>query len=274
MKKEHMKKAITIIMLWMMVIIPTYATGQRGDWIYWKDGGLHRMLATPLWSNEDEGVKNLLKQWSDNFSSTDNWDGYTGFWSIKGNTLYLDSVRPDKGQTLYPAKMPEFKKYLRGGRVVASWVTDTLRIVFGTQIYYEHSGFNRYYEHEEFVAVKNGVVGTVQSYDQKCIFEEKTELEMAQLYPPFNKSLEEKLKKQFPDITHQRYLIYRVRYTGADPTSPTGITFTIRNKENMDKNLVTFLKQEIGSFLLEHHVQPLYLIKGKPWYSNSTFPFL
>ena len=241
MKKEHMKKAITIIMLWMMAIIPANATGQRGDWIYWKDGGLHRMLATPLWSNEDEGVKDLLKQWSDNFSSTDNWDGHTGFWSIKGNTLYLDSVRPDKGQTLYPAKMPEFKKYLRGGRVVASWVTDTLRIVFGTQIYYEHSGFNRYYEHEEFVAVKNGVVGTVQSYDQKCIFKDWINEENFQkIHSTFCKSLQEKLKKEFPEIAPTRYIISRVRYTGPDLTHPTGVTFSFIRPQNMDRRLEAF----------------------------------
>ena len=40
----------------------------------------------------------------------------------------------------------------------ADWVTDTVRIVSGNLVYYRHMGWQSYWENEEFVSVKDGLI--------------------------------------------------------------------------------------------------------------------
>lgn len=155
----------------MMALAPMLAsaTGQSGDVIYF-DGKEWGLMGRPL--NRLDSV-----HWADfhmrlpdgRVKSTANWGGYTCYWSLQGEWLVLDSVvmefwdNEEEGsfdshfESLPQAIMLDaLKDYCRDGKVVATWYTDTVRAVQGELLYYEHAGYNRYFDTEMVLEVKNG----------------------------------------------------------------------------------------------------------------------
>ena len=272
-----MKRLVGIMMaVWGLTGQPSLATAQSGDWVFGRGGQMSLMLSTPLSSCNDTRVQTLLEQFAEGCTSTDNWDGYTGYWNIQDGVLCLDSIQLARGMTIYPGLMSEFESYRQGGRVVASWVSDTLRIVRGDVLYYEHAGFLRFYEHEDFLPVSNGRVGEAVSYDQRAVFPMKPEGEQTRLMHSLTTRLSQKMQKNFPQASRGRYFISHVCYTGTDLTHPVGVTLDIvhPDESTLDAELVSFIKKEVGRFFLRHHIVPLYIIKGTPWMPAYIYPLV
>ena len=90
--------------------------------------------------------------------------------SADGNTHYLKPLECETEiKKILPKDIPELKKYCKEERAIATWVSDTLRVVSGNTIFYEHNGFDRYYEHEDFIAVNRGKIVSVNRSENKVL---------------------------------------------------------------------------------------------------------
>ena len=76
----------------MLLALTAYATGQEGDVIY-INGERLELLGKPICL--DSTLYHTLKDElpSNRPIVTSNWDGFTAYWSINNDRLYLDSVR-------------------------------------------------------------------------------------------------------------------------------------------------------------------------------------
>ena len=157
-------------MLLMLVPSVAFATGQASHVIY-IDGQKWMLLGCPLAELDSAHSARFYSHLPEDRSwSTANWEGFLSYWSVEDDYLVLDSVvykMSDKNtkqswqKVLSQAAMQEaLADYCRNGKVVATWVTHTLRAAQGKLIYYEHDAWERYHETEQHLEVKEGrIVG-------------------------------------------------------------------------------------------------------------------
>ena len=163
------KNIITLLLAviaWATLIHNASATGQEGERLTW-NGKSYQMLTCPLYANPD--MKKWHEQREQEWGKTSLWRGYIGHWEIENGMLYLCSIWREKGGDISPNEIPELRKYCKNGKCAATWFSDTLCVVSGKQVFYEHMGFNRHYEHEDFIIVKRGKVMSVKRIDNKSI---------------------------------------------------------------------------------------------------------
>lgn len=169
-----MKKLIFFLTL-TLVSLSTFATGQEGDILY-MDGVKWGLLGKPIYGDSLLS-RQLQAALPKQGIVTSNWSGYTAHWSVQKGQLCLDSItyeiyKDKESQTIsLPSKVMRqlFKKYIKGKRIVATWVNGDLRLGKGKVIYYQHSGFDRHYENERFVTVKQGKVCATKDYQNYVV---------------------------------------------------------------------------------------------------------
>ena len=129
-------KRITLYLLFTVLWASVFATGQQCDIIYvggqqWFLKGRPICCDSLLYKSLNERLPEHRAQ------STANWDGFVGYWSVQGGTLFLDSVMvylieenlKEKTVALPDTIMQTvFAKYYSGKRIFASWVTANLNI--------------------------------------------------------------------------------------------------------------------------------------------------
>lgn len=151
-------RLILIFCLWSPICL---ATGQAGERVIYK-GDTLTMLSTPLeiyFRNIEprERFHPLLV----GGCSTGLWRGYVGLWRIQDGKLVLVDVFicGNKSRSI---KEVLFKN--QNGEIPADWFTGDLFIEKGKMIKYHHSGYDRYYETEVVVNVKEGNILTETEY--------------------------------------------------------------------------------------------------------------
>ena len=260
-----MNKIYLIILTWITFLSTASATGQEGERIIWK-GQKYEMLTLPLFQCHE--FDNLGRKFEDEPSITSLWRGYQGHWCIENDMLYLDHIVTDSEGTLYAKDIPELRKYCKNGRVAATWFSDTLRVVSGKQVFYEHMGFNRYYEHEDFIAVKQGKVVSVKRVENKLLIKGKMDdqRELGQ----FLADLGKQLHKRYPE--ERRRILTQVKYCNFGlMMMPTDVEVTFPSDENAPHNKAVEkeIKEKLANYILANKILPLYYLKGKikqtPW---------
>ena len=101
----------------------------------------------------------------DKSSHSANWRGQISTFEVKGNKLYLNSIKTFKEHTDFNGLLDQYKD--RKGRVFASWVSDTLICGTGECIYATESGFGSVHEQETELIVENGVIISSRTYFNK-----------------------------------------------------------------------------------------------------------
>lgn len=165
---------VGLLTIFVLSLTPTsvYATGQTSEVIYWK-GQKYQLLGLPLASNH--ALDSLVStQYNFKMTNTALWRGYIGHWSIDNDLLVLDSicVETDNTPKMIAINLNDckaFDPYRKNGKIYASWVNKELRIASGKTLKYEHMGFNRNYEQESIIQIKDGRIVQVKSYDNKVI---------------------------------------------------------------------------------------------------------
>ena len=269
MNKKTLSSIVLSLLLWLAAPANASATGQDGEILYW-NGKEYEMLSLPLKYNDE--LDRLVAQVAD-FTVTSNWRGYQGHWSIQDNQLYLDSIVISYQKVLIPQKDSIFSKYLKDGKVPATWVSDTLRVVSGKCIKYEHMGFARYYEHEDFIAFKDGVVQSVRREEQKCLIKWDERTAVPKIHQ-FIEELSAQLHARYPK-THG-YIGVSILYSDFDSNMmPTNVEATISKNTLTHPNpkLERELCEKVSNFVLINRIFPLYYIKGKITQDGRFFPF-
>jgi hypothetical protein len=263
-----MKQIIITLIAWMTIVLNINATGQEGEILFWK-GTNYQMLTCPLYDCHE--FDNLGKKLEEEWSSTSLWRGYVGHWEIENGMLYLSSIWTEKAGNISPNDIPELRKYCKNGRVAATWFSDTLRVVSGSQIFYEHMGFNRCYEHEDFIAVKQGKVVSVKRVENKLIIKGKMDdqKELVQ----FLADLGKQLHQRYPEASGR--IFARVQYSNFGlmmmPTD-VDVTFPQKREEPPYPQMEREIKEKLANYILANQILPCYYINGKIKSPSWTLP--
>ena len=101
----------------------------------------------------------------DKSSHSANWRGHISTFEVKGNKLYLNSIKAFKEHTDFNGMLDQYKD--RKGRVFASWVSDTLICGTGECLHVEPDGLFPVYEQETELVVEAGVVVSSRTYTNR-----------------------------------------------------------------------------------------------------------
>lgn len=166
-------KRILLSIPFLFLAFIACATGQSSDVIF-IDGVRWVLLGSPITLNAAlyHDLKAVLPE--DRPTVTSNWDGFTGYWSIQQDMLYLDSVRCEyyeakiqgmRGESVPSSALLEvFKNYVDGDRIVAGWLSGEVRVATGKMINYQHTCFERNYEEEMMLSIDKGKVTGRKEY--------------------------------------------------------------------------------------------------------------
>lgn len=217
-----MKRLFIFITLTLMSLT-MYATGQEGDIIY-IDGEQWELLGKPIYADSvlsRELKKALPKERGIN---TANWAGYTAYWSIQQEKLYLDSIRyviydsAQKSRTeCLPSKAMRriFKKYASRKRIVATWFNNEIRVAKGKQLYYVHEGYIRNYEHERVISIEQGKVCGTKDYQNYVVdgfsFDKYRPNNKAELREKFPLHIE-----QYPELADVKRILFNIKRARVD----------------------------------------------------------
>ena len=252
----------------MLLALTAYATGQEGDVIY-INGERLELLGKPICL--DSTLYHTLKDElpSNRPIVTSNWDGFTAYWSINNDKLYLDSVRCEAydpnakavvgesipSETLYRI----FSRYNAGNRIVASWVSGKFRVAKGKVIYYQHTGFERNYEDETLLDIDQGkVIGKkeYQNFVSEGFAFDKLELNGAQ--EMLHKILPLHIER-YPELAHVKRLVFRVKHARVDERGNLLECDVQVVKPDVNPQLAT----EIAEALKAYHPWKVYYINGE-----------
>ena len=252
----------------MLLALTAYATGQEGDVIY-INGERLELLGKPICL--DSTLYHTLKDElpSNRPIVTSNWDGFTAYWSINNDKLYLDSVRCEAydpnakavvgesipSETLYRI----FSRYNAGNRIVASWVSGKFRVAKGKVIYYQHTGFERNYEDETLLDIDQGKVIGKKEY-QNFVSEGFAFDKLVQ------NGAQEMLHKilplhieRYPELAHVKRLVFRVKHARVDERGNLLECDVQVVKPDVNPQLAT----EIAEALKAYHPWKVYYINGE-----------
>ena len=219
----YIMKRLFIFITLTLMSLTMYATGQEGDIIY-IDGEQWELLGKPIYADSvlsRELKKALPKERGIN---TANWAGYTAYWSIQQEKLYLDSIRyviydsAQKSRTeCLPSKAMRriFKKYASRKRIVATWFNNEIRVAKGKQLYYVHEGYIRNYEHERVISIEQGKVCGTKDYQNYVVdgfsFDKYRPNNKAELREKFPLHIE-----QYPELADVKRILFNIKRARVD----------------------------------------------------------
>lgn len=223
------KQSLLIALLSLFIALQGKATGQSGDIIYIQ-GKSWELLNKPIWTDTtlDKRLRAFLPK--DRSVSTANWDGYTAFWEIRNDSLFLLGISVDMGMDselkLSKRQLKKiFKTYYVKDKIHASWYNGTLRAAQGELVRYVHSGFNRNLETEQIMTLKQGKVlqsETYHNYKKPGFYFDNVRHEISKRFPweQFPEYKGRKLIFQLKDlqVTEEgRFVDCNVQFFGAKP---------------------------------------------------------
>lgn len=204
-------KYIALTIIGILLHAPqAMATGSIGD-IILLDGQEWEMLDKPIEADSalSTSLKNFLpkeRNWS-----TANWEGYTAYWIIKDDYLYLQKVQVDmhdeeNGGKEYSieydaeALKDVFAPYYSSEGISAKWFSRNIRLGRGKLILYEHAGFNRNTEEECLITLQVGKVEKKQyfhNYKKEGLTLPEVRAELIKRFPFHD----------FPEIEQQKRIV-------------------------------------------------------------------
>ena len=208
----------------LFLALVVHATGQTGDVIF-IDGARWKLLGKPI--DLDAALYHELIDVlpEDRPVVSSNWDGYTGYWSIQQDVLYLDSVRCEyydteiqgmKGESVPSVVLLNvFNNYVDGDRIMAGWLTGEIRVATGKVIYYLHDAFERNYEEEMTLNIDKGEVTGRKEHHNHVVD--------GFSFDKFNLANNEELREMFPlhierypELVNEERIVFCIRRARVD----------------------------------------------------------
>ena len=217
-------KRIFLFVSFLFLALFAHATGQTGDVIF-IDGARWKLLGKPI--DLDAALYHELIDVlpEDRPVVSSNWDGYTGYWSIQQDVLYLDSVRCEyydieiqgmKGESVPSVVLLNvFNNYVDGDRIMAGWLTGEIRVATGKVIYYLHDAFERNYEEEMTLNIDKGEVTGRKEHHNHVVD--------GFSFDKFNLANNEELREMFPlhierypELVNEERIVFCIRRARVD----------------------------------------------------------
>lgn len=215
-----MKRLLFFLTL-TLASLATYATGQEGDVIF-IDGVQWILLDKPVYA--DSALSHALEAAlpEGRGVNTANWAGYTAYWSIRQEKLFLDSIRyevydasPKKYRT---ERLPSdillrvFNKYAEGEFIVAKWLNRDIRAAKGKMLYYVHSEYHRNYENERIISIAQGEVCDTKEYQNYVVdgfsFDNCSAKELREKFPLHI--------ERYPELADVKRVVFKIEKASVD----------------------------------------------------------
>lgn len=132
-------------------------------------------------------------------------------------------------------------------------------------------GFTRYYEHEDFIAVKQGKVVSVKRVENKLLI--KGKMDDQRELVKFIDDLGAQLHKSHPEASG--LILAKVQYCNFGlMMMPTDVDVTFPNKreEPPYPQMEREIKEKLANYILANQYLPLYYINGKIKQVSWTIP--
>ncbi len=195
-----------VLFLLFMVFVQAYSTGLSSDVITIK-GQTWSLLSKPIWADSVLYTRLMNFIPKNHCISTANWDGFTAYWIVRRNRLYLQKIevcvydKDNKSDSVYSydvdALKDVFREYYHNDFIRADWFCGQLRAGCGELVRYVHLGFDRNLEEEIVMTVNNGRIVNCKHYNNfkrpGLTFKDVTK-DLSMLYP----------WERFPEITSKR----------------------------------------------------------------------
>lgn len=263
-------KRISFFVALCLACLSAYATGQDSDVIYYR-GQQWWLLARPADADSSLSAALYNNLPSDRCQSTANWGGYVGYWSVRGGILVLDSIRVELVQdgecvdTTLPNSFIKrvFKAYEDKGVVMARWYSGTLRLASGKRLRYEHAGWNRNYETEMELTIRNGSVVDSIEYHNRIVCEgfDFESLSM-QDWDSFQQEFRPILKK-YPQLQGKERIFFMVSDFTVDPQGNLVDIAKVSCHAQLDDKLEQQLALEFKRYLMSIRPWKVLYINGK-----------
>ena len=199
-----MKRLILSLIFVLGVVVSSMASAYQGDVIY-IDGERWTLMGQPI-ERDSALIHHLLDVLpKERKFSSGNWQGYTGYWSIRDGQLYRDSIRVgfdfDKSvmaTTIFPSNNKDekeippfvpaddmlkvFHDYYVNGEILASWITGEVRVARGHVVKYVHQGDLRTMEFEQYFTVYKGRVTDCVAYRNRVVVSDSWMDDLGNMY--------------------------------------------------------------------------------------------
>ena len=219
-------KRLIIIFTLTLVLLNMHATGQDGDIIY-IDGVQWELLGKYIGMDKELSHGLYVSLPKERVTKSSNWSGYTAYWSIRQDKVYLDSIKCERyeGATKksWMESIPKdtllrvFKNHCDGNDIVASWITGKIRTAKGKMIYYQHSGFERNYEEEQILSLDHGKVTERQVFQNYVTegfsfdhYNPKNHNELREMFPLHT--------ELYPELADVKRIVFSVKRARVDAT--------------------------------------------------------
>lgn len=257
-------KHLLSVMLVVATVVTAFATAQLTERI--NDNGVSKSLAGYLLELDSISFSKLEQRIPDEMVSTGLWRGYIGHWKIKNDSLFLDSVlvRDTACDTLrfVPAKIDDiYASHPAPSGYFADWITDTLRVVSGKILHYDHMGWASDWETEEFVSVEGGLVKDRVVYKNRLV----------NTVPKGESRLRKVLDSLDLGFIPQKIFL-RLGYEGFnDDGTPTGYKVKIMRSSG-DTIVDIRVARAFSDPTVMHTLIPIYYIRGHYKSPDCTIP--
>ena len=202
--------------------LATYATGQEGDVIF-IDGVQWILLDKPVYS--DSALSHALEAAlpEGRGVNTANWAGYTAYWSIRQEKLFLDSIQYEVYDDTSAKKfrterlssdilLRVFNKYAEGECIVAKWLNRDIRAAKGKMLYYVHSEYHRNYENERIISIAQGEVCDTKEYQNYVVdgfsFDNCSAKELREKFPLHI--------ERYPELADVKRVVFKIEKASVD----------------------------------------------------------
>lgn len=272
--KTYLHYWITFILV--MQASFTFATGQSADIIY-INGEKWKLFALPLETNSQvhRKIKNTLPE--DRSIVTSNWVGYTAYWLLHEDMLYLQQVQvpmyDKKAKRSYTEYLTIdtlkslFPDYATKFGIEARWFSGQARAGRGKVIRYEHSGFNRNMDQEYIMSFENGKLTNKRLFHNKALQQLDENQLKREVYYAFKSVLE---KDEFVKNNYRQIQMANIEFTPEGFLKDCELNLYVYPKdEQTGGNKIQIKDQqheyikELKQILKELFVQDRYYINGQ-----------
>lgn len=262
----------SIAFIFSLISLISSATGLEGDVIY-IDEHKWQLLAKPLLCDSLMCAK-LEKHLPQGRSvSTANWKGYTAYWMLHENMLYLHHIKVPmydkknaKDYTIYltlDTLKTIFPTYDTKYGIEARWYNEKTRAAKGELIRYEHGGFDRNYSEEYVMTFENGKLKEKHLYHNKVLQKNLNESNFGNAI--FNSFLPIMRKDSFVEWgTYREVIITNMEFSPEGRLTNCKICFYYVNKgkkvrlDDQEHEYIKVLKQAVKDL----YIQERYYING------------
>lgn len=185
-----MKRFLLFFLCALLACPLSWGTGQESD-VLISGGEEWALLDLPLERLDSLTYCQLRDTFGWESPSTANWRGYVAYWSVSDGMLWLEKVvrfeeelvkvgeEKEAGTDLlisetvavecdYGIICRVLERYVRDGKVCASWFSGEMTAGKGRIVRYVHMGLNRDYEEEIVISVTRGAASLGQVYHNRA----------------------------------------------------------------------------------------------------------